>query len=156
MAHLRRARAPGNAKALCAPWKPPKDDEEKDTDAAVQEEDDDNESPGTVNFKKVFIVHEEESLKKRRKKARGTCSIQQVENMHLVTASSLSLPERPRQHYAGSNLGNVISPVVLRTSPWTATVKHKKDIYTKRFRIPVGGQNPNGEKAARPVERLLF
>ena len=34
-------------------------------------------------------------------------------------------------------------------SPWTATVKAKRDIYTKKYRIAVGGQNPANEKVKR-------
>lgn len=94
-------------------------------------------------------MHEEASLTKRRKKVRGTGSIQQLENMYMISPASLSLPERPRLHFQGTNLGNVIAPVALRVSPWTATVKAKRDIYTKKYRIAVGGQNPANEKVKR-------
>lgn len=94
-------------------------------------------------------MHEEASLTKRRKKVRGTGSIQQLENMYMISPASLSLPERPRLHFQGTNLGNVIAPVSLRVSPWTATVKAKRDIYTKKYRIAVGGQNPANEKVKR-------
>lgn len=146
---------------MCGPWRPPKnEDDVGDANAGDQagdaQDDDDGEDaeptgstvPGLV-VKKLFVCHEESSLTNRRKKVRGTCSIQQVEGMYMISAASLSLPERPRLHYSGTNLGNVISPVVMRTSPWTATVKTKRDMYTKKYRIPVGGQNPNNEKVKR-------
>ena len=126
-------RCPGNFKALCGPWKNKADDETQETpkldmkDTMDGDDDTDGEAEaapvGSTSIKKVFVCKQEASLEARRKKARGTCTIQQVEHMYMVCASSLCLPERPRKHYDGTNLGNVISPVMMRTSDWTASVK---------------------------------
>jgi hypothetical protein len=66
----------------------------------------------------------------------------QVEYMLVVTVDGLQIPERKREFYAGTNRGNVISPVILRplNEGWSATFREKKEIYGKHRRA-VGGTN---------------
>lgn len=146
----------GLEKALTSPWKPKletvdEDEEEKvEEDEEAQEKGEEKSGTGNLPTMKILtLFHCEKSLADRRQRCKGVASIQQVENMYLISSGQLSLPERPRLHYAGSNLGNVVGPVVLQKSEWTATVKDKRDtIYTKRFRPPVGKKTEaqDGEK----------
>ena len=130
----------GNQKTLTSPWISPK------SGAILEEEDEEEggdsgaEDCGNLPAMKIItLFHCEKSLADRRQRCKGVASIQQVESMYLISSGQLSIPGRPRLHYAVSNLGNVIGPVVMQQSEWTATVKEKRDaIYTKRFRPPVG------------------
>ncbi len=160
---------PGNEKGLCAPWKSSAASaggeaaSEDVAGAGGAEEDDNNEeaedaasTTTTLHKKTVYVFREEESLKKRRSKVRGTCSIQQMEHVHLLSNGNLCLPERPRLHYGGANLGNTIGPVVSKHSDWQATVKAKREkIFTKHYRIAVGGSNPGGEATTRRLDSDL-
>ena len=107
----------------------------------------------------VYIFKTEDTARARRSLARGTATIPQVEMMTMVPRSALNLPERQGKHYNTSNKGTVLGPVAL-TRPeteWQATVKDKREIYGKRFRIAVGGRwtarSPSGamtETSSRP------
>ena len=98
----------------------------------------------------VYIFKTEDTVRARRSLARGTATIPQVEMMTMVSRSALNLPERQGKHYNTSNKGTVLGPVAL-TRPeteWQATVKDKREIYGKRFRIAVGGR-VDGEVSKR-------
>ena len=90
----------------------------------------------------VHVIMNEESLKARRKLTRGTASLKQVETLHVICSGNLCLPDRQGKHFPGSNKGTAIGPVTLADpdEEWSATVKDKRTIYGKRFRIAVGGR----------------
>jgi hypothetical protein len=113
----------------------------------VDVEDDDAELPVVSKDYKykagiVHVIMDEESLKVRRKLTRGTASLKQVETLHVVCSGNLTLPDRQGKNYPGSNKGTAIGPVTLADpdEEWSATVKEKRTLYGKRFRIAVGGK----------------
>ena len=143
----------GLEKSLTSPWKPKLEtvDEEDGEDNGDSGAEDGN----LPTMKTLTLFHCEKALAERRQRCKGVASIQQVENMYMISSGQLSLPDRPRLHYAGSNLGNVVGPVVLQKSEWTATVKETRDnIYTKRFRPPVGKKTEGADGETKV--RVLF
>ena len=121
----------------------------KSADADVDDEEDDLEGDAATTSKdykyKASIVHvimSEDSLKQRRKLTRGAASLKQVETLHVLCCGTLCLPDRAGKHYSGSNKGTAIGPVTLANpdEEWSATVKEKRLLYGKRWRIAVGGK----------------
>ncbi|CAK0842067.1 unnamed protein product [Prorocentrum cordatum] len=96
----------------------------------------------TLKHHVVHVIASEETLKANRKLSRGPAGLQQVEDMHVLTVGNLALPERAGKHYDGSDKGTVIGPVTLPTpeKEWRTSAKNKREIYTKKNRIPVGGK----------------
>lgn len=149
----------GNARLLVNAWKPQggpllhtavADDAPMDVDGGEDVDDAEAKTAG-VGKRKVYIVKSEESLRGRRVHTKGTASLQQVEEMHLLTASSLILPEREGKHYSGTNKGTVLGPVLLPLpeEEWKMTVKDKRTLYGKRNRIAVGGRTPGQSEVQR-------
>ena len=145
----------GNLKGMKRPWLP-ESNQDGDEDAAAGEEDVDaaaettDATPNVVTAS-MHLFMDEQSVRLRRKLTRGTMSLRRVEGMHILTHGSLSLPERAGKHYPGTNRGTVLGPVVFTAieNDWQLTVKQKREVYTKRFRIAVGGRNPGGETDPR-------
>ena len=150
----------GNAARLLAPWKAgtaaEKKKFDKDDDADEDKADDDDMSgKPSFNSKVLYLGYNEESMKKRRKFSRGTTSIRQIEWCHVVSVSSLCLPERPRKHYDGSNCGNALFNIALPELPgeeWYVDFKTKKACYGKKYRIDVGGKT-DGEDENKAGDR---
>ena len=69
----------------------------------------------------------------------------------MISNAALCLPERTGKHFEGTNKGTALGPVVLleTTAGWQATVKAKRDIYGKRYRIAVGGKTTEGKLERR-------
>ena len=77
----------------------------KERAADGNEDEDEDDCCSGVSKRKVVLFKGEESLRKKRALTRGTASLQQVESMHVLSNSALSLPERPGKHYGGTNKG---------------------------------------------------
>ena len=145
----------GNQARLLAPWKEGTskatnknkkgdDDEEEVED---DEDEDDGKKPGFVPAL-IQLGLTEESLAQRRQVVRGTASIKQVQWAHVVASKKVSLPERPRKHFEGSNSGDLISNIKLPPLPgneWYMTVAQKKKLFGKKNLIPVGGKTVNDD-----------
>ena len=114
----------GNLKGLKKPW------HAGDCKSQADDRDDDDCEDGVLPDSKVFVstvnvLLDEKSLREKRKIVRGTNSLRQLEGMHVLTHGALTLPERDGKHYAGTNKGSVIGPVVLPdgNEEWTMSVK---------------------------------
>lgn len=153
----------GNTPKILAPWKEgtiSHDEQKDDNDDDDDEMDADNDQkPGFVNSK-LNLIYTEDSIQTRRKRMRGagTASIQQCEGAHMLSHARVSLPERKRLHFPGSTSGDTIygigKPDI--ASEWTVTWKDKKEMYTKKYLIPVGGEtggvDPEEEQAERKTD----
>ena len=114
--------------------------EDEDDDAEEQEE---SGGKPCFNSRILYLGYSEDSLTKRRKFSRGPAAIKQLEWCHVVSFASLCLPERPRQHYDGTNCGNALFNIHLPPLPgdeWHMDFKTKKECYGKKHRIDVGGK----------------
>eukprot|EP00959_Pyramimonas_sp_CCMP1952_P296695 6206996-Pyramimonas_sp.AAC.1 len=120
----------------------------KAEDAVIDnpEEEEDNDDAIAFNPRKVTIVKDEKSVRDRKSLTRGAASVKQTMTMAVVSTTTLPLPERQSLHYAGTNRGTVIGPIKLRnlSEEWSATVGVKKELYGRKFRIPVGGKGADG------------
>lgn len=103
---------------------------------------------GGFKTKCIFVHIDEESLAARRTRISGTCVLEQVHRMQLITRWPLSLPTQKRKHYAGSNKGNCIGPIALDdwAKVWSVSPEHKGEIYGRTHRIAVGGATVEGEE----------
>ena len=160
----------GNAARLLAPWKEGTSKERKskkeDDEAEVDDDNEDDNSgddrdslPGFVpSLLQIAIT--EASLAARRKFVRGTASIRQLQNAHVVSHRKVCLPERPRINYPGTNSGDLIQGVDLPPldKEWHLTVGQKKKLFGKKNLIAVGGKtagaDPNDEKERRVDSKL--
>ena len=148
----------GNTTKLLGPWKenttektskdtPPSkgrgcDEPDDDSD---KEDDDNSDIEKKAGFKASIIqlAYTEESLKKRRNRVHGgTGSLQQIEWVHMLAHSRISVPERRRKHFDGSTAGDLINGIELPElgKEWHVTWKDKKAMYGKRNLIAVGGK----------------
>jgi hypothetical protein len=95
----------------------------------------------------IFVMYDEASLAKRRGKIRGPNALDQVEYVHLVTASALKIDDVKRVHYSGTSFGNCIGPVTLpdQSDAWSVDVATKRKAYGTASRIDVGGKVPGFE-----------
>ena len=102
--------------------------------------------------KTYFLMYDESSLRARQRCNYTPGSLQQVENMYVVTSSDLSLNERKRLHYPGTNMGNVLGPIVfpLYSSMWQTDYKTKKLILGSKI-FKVGG--PGGGDSKEECEK---
>ena len=91
----------------------------------------------------LSIMIQEESLKRRRKRVRGYATLNLHHTMYLLASAPLEMPAKARLHYSGTNIGNVISEVVLdefsEAGVWALPFGKKKDLFGQ-FRAPVGGR----------------
>ena len=148
----------GNTQKILAPWKEGtiSRDEQKDDDDDDDEIDaDSDQKPGFFNSK-LNLIYTEDSIQTRRKRIRGagTASIQQCEGAHMLSQARVNLPERKRLHFPGSTSGDTIygigKPEV--ALEWTVPWKDKKEMYTKKYLIAVGGKT-EGVDPEDEVER---
>ena len=103
---------------------------------------------GAFKSKTIFVHIDEESLAARRTRIAGTCVLEQVHRMQLLTRWPLSLPTQKRKHYAGSNKGNCIGPIALDDwdKVWSVAPERKSEIYGRTHRIAVGGATVDGDE----------
>ena len=94
--------------------------------------------------KQLYVAYNEKDLAERLAKFKSTAQLQQMETIHVVSASKRASEKRhPRANpkFQGmSSAGNLLSPVSLLpySSSWTLTLKQKKELYGP-LRVPVGG-----------------
>ena len=88
------------------------------------------------------IVKTESSLARWRKRVRGTLAIKQLETCHILSKGRISLPERSRQYFPGTNCGDTLTNVDVPPPEdvWRLTWKNKKQLYGKKHLIAVGGK----------------
>ena len=86
------------------------------------------------------IMFDERSVKLRKQRVRGIGTLKQIEFLHVVTKDAMTIPERDREHYLGTNKGDVIGPVVLPRweTTWGMSFADKKKLWDKH-RVEVGG-----------------
>jgi hypothetical protein len=92
--------------------------------------------------KKIHILKDQDSVDRRHERVRGIGNIQQMETLHLVTATPITLPPMKYEGWPGGTGGNAIGPVVLQGADeqWNATWAEKKLIYGPENFIDVGGK----------------
>ncbi len=85
----------------------------------------------------------------RKGRAKGIATLPQTETLVCVAKDAISLPERSRKHFNGSNRGSMIAWVQLEpyVDCWPVTFGVKKKCYGK-FRVPVGGKTPGAGSSA--------
>lgn len=95
--------------------------------------------------KQLFVMLNEECLKQRRARLKGTATLHQVEFLYALSREPLNMPERKRQHYDGTNKGDLLGWVALPPweSAWALTFDEKKKLYGKH-RVAVGGPTGAG------------
>ena len=59
----------------------------------------------------TYLLLDEASLKMRRRKTRGIATLHQLNGIHKWTDAETNIPELPRIHYSGTNMGDVLGPV---------------------------------------------
>ncbi len=91
---------------------------------------------------KMYAIFDEASLLTRRDVKRAVPD--QLETLSVFSDSTLKLPMKSRKHYKGSNMGNVIGPVVLPRwdGQWRVTQDVKRLILGASGKILVGGAVP--------------
>jgi hypothetical protein len=98
----------------------------------------------TKTVRTVYVCHDEDSLRQRK----GSTA-DQIERLHVVSAtdSTHGLPYAKREHYPGSNQGNMIGHVVLppTESLWSMSCRSKYPLFGP-FRVECGGKT-KGEEA---------
>ncbi len=117
-----RGRPSGNQRKFLSPWQ----------------------APGSkYNKKLITVAYEEDTVRMRRGRAKGIATLPQTETLVCVAKDTISLPERSRKHFNGSNRGSLIAWVQLEpfTDCWPVTFGVKKKCYGK-FRVAVGGRTP--------------
>ena len=97
--------------------------------------------------KELTIMLSEKSLKERRERTRGDGGRHQIQHAYLLTDGEMDLPEKPRKHYDGTNVGDAVGPVDLKSwsAGWHLSWKDKKRAYGK-YRERVGGPTPGLDK----------
>ena len=82
-----------------------------------------------------FIQYNEDSVLQRKTKKQG--HVDQLEMMHVFSATPVHLEKVRRKHFAGSNLGNVIGPVSVPNfmEVWRVTSDEKQKILGVRSSV---------------------
>ena len=96
------------------------------------------------NVRELHVFYQQKSLEARLEKVRGFMNLNQTEKIYMVTQKPLTLTERDRLHFDGTNRGNCLGPVAMQTfddpSVWRLGSKLKKEVIGKTgARILVGG-----------------
>ena len=156
----------GNATKLTSPWLPKKDkkdDDDEDVDDVVDDDADvgAGESTKAIVPTTLQVVKTEESLAKWRSRSRAsTVGVKQMETAHLVSKGRISLPERQRQYFTGTNCGDTLTPVNIPAPDevWRMSWKDKKQLFGKKNLIRVGDKTeaaePAGVAAGRSDESM--
>ncbi len=147
----------GNKNRLLSPWQSKDNKAKKKEDDAPEVDDVDDEDGGAGAIQSIVpsilnIVKDESSIAKWKQKVRGTLAIKQIEQAHVLSNSKLSLPERARKHYAGTNCGDSLVGVEIPSydAIWKCKWKFKKALYGKKHLIAVGGKTAGAEPASGP------
>ena len=122
------------------------DDDEDD--GGEEEEGETGEKPGF--FVDVLqLAYTEESLKARRLRARGKCTLKQIECCLCMSANKLSLPNRERRHFPGTSNGDVLLGVKKPEleKEWHLTWGQTK-MYGRKHLIEVGGKTQDADGAS--------
>ena len=152
---------------LLAPWREGTaskadggEEGEEEGEEGGEEEDD----KPTLFVDLLQIGYSEQSLAARKKRVRGTCTIKQMEQCHVLSAKKLTLPSRDRKHFDGSTTGDLITNVKMPswTEEWQLDWKTKKELLGKKHQILVGGktefkdeEKPN-DRASNAKEPVSF
>ena len=152
---------------LLAPWREGTaskadggEEGEEEGEEGGEEEDD----KPTLFVDLLQIGYSEQSLAARKKRVRGTCTIKQMEQCHVLSAKKLTLPSRDRKHFDGSTAGDLITNVKMPswTEEWQLDWKTKKELLGKKHQILVGGktefkdeEKPN-DRASNAKEPVSF
>lgn len=146
----------GNQTKLLAPWrenisKKVKEDGEDDV-ADDDDDDDDDEDKANFNHKVLTVVYSEEALSTRRTRKRGTAftaGLSQVEWAHMLSSNKITLPDRARKFFPGTTAGDTIMEVTVPelATEWQLPWATKKQIYSKKHIIPVGGKGDQLDEA---------
>ena len=101
---------------------------------------------GKLNKKVVTVAYSEESVTSRKMRVRGVATVEQSEGLTLFTSGQFSVPEKKREHYQGSNRGNLLAWVKLPKweQCWKLSFEKKKALYGKA-RVPVGGTSVDAD-----------
>ena len=101
---------------------------------------------GKLNKKVVTVAYSEESVTSRKMRVRGVATVEQSEGLTLFTSGQFSVPEKKREHYQGSNRGNLLAWVKLPNweQCWKLRFEKKKALYGKA-RVPVGGTSVDAD-----------
>ena len=134
----------GNKSKLTGPWRKENYKDKADDDDADEDlvDDEDGSNVGLVPSL-LQLVKTEESLSAWKKKNRSTTlGVKQMEWAHVLSAGRISLPEKHRKHYRGTNCGDTISDLVIppMEKVWNLPWKNKKLLYGKKHLIAVGGK----------------
>lgn len=163
IAMIMAGRRHGNTQRLLAPWregtlKEGRRNAEDDEDGAGGEggDDDCGEEDNKPGFAHTVlqVAYTEESVARRKMKVRGMASIKQTEDIHVLSAGRLSLPERRRTHFGGTSSGDLLFGVVLPNveDEWHITWDDKKKMCGRGI-IQVGGKTEVGEGDVGPQRR---
>ena len=151
----------GNKNKLLGPWLNKKSTS-KDDELDPDEDDDDGSKQQSCVPSMLQIVKTEQSLAAWRKKVRGTLAIKQLETCHILSKGKVTLPERTRKHFPGTNCGDTLTDVNI-PSPndvWRLPWKLKKQLYGKKHLILVGGKtetdSPHVKRNDDTVEPVIY
>ena len=145
----------GNKNKLVTPWVKENSKKKKD-DANDEEAEDDDEDELDTSGPNVAvvptllqIVKTEASLNAWKKKCRSnTLGVKQLECAHILSAGRVTLPEKARTHYPGTNCGDTITGVAIpgMDKVWKMAWRNKKLLYGKKNLIAVGGKTLGAEE----------
>lgn len=85
------------------------------------------------------VVHhfDENSMNDRRDKVRGTVTLNLAETALVFSKKTLKLPKVKREHFPGTNHGNVIGPIVVTSyaDVWRMDVRNKRELFNKESKV---------------------
>ena len=76
----------------------------------------------------LYVLYDEAGLSRRRGCVRGPNALDQVEFIHLVSASPVKVADKKRIHYDGTSFGNCLGPVTVAAAAdvWCVDMSIKK------------------------------
>ena len=92
----------------------------------------------------IYLTYAEDAPNKRL--VRGFTAINQVERMLVLTQKTLTLQDRPRLIYKGTNRGNSIGDLITDTpvTPFTLTREEKRHVYGPHNTLATTSGGPGG------------
>ena len=89
-------------------------------------------------------------MRDRRALVRG--SVDQVEFMYAISRQTITVPEKAKLHFSGTNNGNYWGPIQLDEIPavWHLTFVQKKQLYGVANRVLAGGPGPEDTEKIKP------
>ena len=136
----------GNKTKLLGPWMPSKKGG-KDEEVEVDEDhmDDDPSKNQACVPSMLQIVKTQESLAAWRKRVRGPLTIKQLETCHIISKGKVSIPERSRQHFPGTNCGDTLTDV---------NIPHPDDVWRLSKKALCGKTEVDGPHEKRSPETI--